>query len=64
MINKSRKGGGKMPVEKRMFLCRLLKEMELHEASAQRIGIYDASTFRGERIKTVAEQKQIKGERL
>ena len=53
-----------MPIEKRMFLCRLLKEMELHEASAQRIGIYDASTFRGERIKAVAEEKQIKGERL
>ena len=49
-----------MPVEKRMFLCRLLKEMELHEASAQRIGIYDASTFRGERIKAVAEENRLK----
>lgn len=49
-----------MPIEKRMFLCRLLKEMALHEASAQRIGIYDASTFRGKIIKETAEEKGLK----
>jgi len=39
-----------MSIEKRLFLCRLINEMELNEACSRRIGIVNKSTFRGKAV--------------
>ena len=39
-----------MPIEYRLFLCKLLNEMKKNEACSRRIGISDESTYRGIKI--------------
>ncbi|MCR5469128.1 MAG: hypothetical protein K6F37_09220 [Lachnospiraceae bacterium] len=47
-----------MSIERRLFLCRLINEMELNEACCRKIGIINKSTFRGKAVDEVNGGKE------
>lgn len=57
VYNKTRKAVMLMPIEYRLFLCKLLNEMKKNEASSRRIGISDESTYRGIKIADIQKSK-------